>query len=508
MKYIDEIKFPKPSGFTDKYATIRDKFLLKRTEENPADKPPVTKKLLKTIWSEQRIERRGLRTSSGDSICVLCPGNWNFDVGPDFKNAKIIINNKEIAGDIVTDLFFSDWIKFDRGKDPLLKNAVLFVIAWKNTKEDIITDSLGKKIPCLELSSCANNEIDRYNAEFDVENYPGGEGKHRGRCASYNPDKYSLLEHLVAVAGDERVRIKSGVFSEELRERSIADIIYRGLMDGLGYGANRANFRKLADMLPLERIEDVIRAEKFEEKSLRIQSLVLGVSGLIPAIERVNAIDNESEEYISKVRKIWKIIRKDISASEVLKKDSWKFKGLRPFNFPYRRIAALSIILSKYDACGLEKLFNDFLKEVMEGRFSAASFRKKLMCENSGNADYWKRRVSFNARKMASDVSYLGDERTGSIIINTFIPLALALNDDRTKERKLFDFWARIPSRSINSITLCTSTKIGFGKIIKNERTQQGLLQIFRDFCDTKKGTCRECGFPALFTVPVRNFFA
>ena len=52
-------------------------------------------------------------------------------------------------------------------------------------------------------------------------------------------EKYSLLEYIVGLAGDEKVKLKSEVFANQLISESINEIIYKGIMDGLGYGPNR-----------------------------------------------------------------------------------------------------------------------------------------------------------------------------------------------------------------------------------------------------------------------------
>jgi len=109
MKYIDDVKFHNPTNFTDRYKKLRDSTFVKEaeksyiaTEGSPvgATGQPVTEKLVKTIWFDQQIERRGLRTTNGKRIGIISPGEWNFDEGPDFKNAKINLNGQDLTGDV------------------------------------------------------------------------------------------------------------------------------------------------------------------------------------------------------------------------------------------------------------------------------------------------------------------------------------------------------------------------------------------------------------------------
>ncbi|HAX61336.1 MAG TPA: hypothetical protein DCX95_02080 [Elusimicrobia bacterium] len=525
MKYIDDVKFHNPTNFTDRYKKLRDSTFVKETEKPYlATKQPVTEKLVKTIWFDQQIERRGLRTTDGKRIAIITPGEWNFDEGPDFINAKINLNGQDLTGDVEIDIYSSNWKTHKHNKNKNFNNVVLHVFLWSKGKEAKTITQDKKIIPSLELIDYINDDLEIIDSNFDVENYPYSSKVRAGKCAKHTLKKYSLLEYIVGLAGDEKIKLKSDIFANRLAKESINEIIYQGIMDGLGYGPNRENFKKLAEILPLERISEIIKLEKFEEKSVRIQSLFFGVAGLIPEIEKIEMLDDEAKNYIAKIKKIWKTLRQQIKPAETIKKETWKFRGLRPYNFPYRRLAAASLIISRYiDDTGFEKLLQNFTDKVLAGKFKLKNFvdnfppkdkagpplAEKTAATDSSN--FWFYRTTFVSKKFSKPVALLGEERILLILINTFLPAAIAkINkpEDNASIKIILQWWLKQPAISTNRTARITSWRCGFGNIKGvSERVQQGLIQIFRDFCDTKKGTCTDCGFQSIFTMPTGTFF-
>ena len=510
MKYIDDVKFHNPTNFTDRYKKLRDSTFVKEAEKPYiATRQPVTEKLVKTIWFDQQIERRGLKTTDGKRIAIITPGEWNFDEGPDFKNAKINLNGQDLTGDVEIDLYSSNWKTHKHDKNKNFNNVILHVFLWSKGKEAKTITQDKKIIPSLELIDYINDDLEIIDSNFDVENYPYSSKVRAGKCAKWTLKKYSLLEYIVGLAGDEKVKLKSEVFANQLTNESINEKIYKGIMDGLGYGPNRENFRKLAEILPLEKIEEIISQEKFEEKSARIQSLFFGVAGLIPEIEKIETYDDEAKNYIAKIKKIWKTLRQQIKPAEIIKKETWKFKGLRPYNFPYRRIATASLIISRYiDNNGFEKLLQSFTDKVLAGEFKLKKFVDNLKTDASDSSNFWFYKTTFVSKKFSKPVALLGEERILLILINTFLPAAIAKINNMEDRKTIYQWWLKQPAISTNRTARITSWRCGFGNISgQSERIQQGLIQIFRDFCDTKKGTCTDCSFQSIFTMPLGTFF-
>ena len=87
-------------------------------------------------------------------------GEQNIDSGPDFCNAKIIIDGTQWYGNIEMHVFSSEWEKHVITHDPAYNNVILHVVYEHD--QSIVSQS-GINIPCIELKQ----RIDK----TDIKNY-------------------------------------------------------------------------------------------------------------------------------------------------------------------------------------------------------------------------------------------------------------------------------------------------------------------------------------------------
>ncbi len=87
------------------------------------------------------------------------------------------------------------------------------------------------------------------------------------------------------------------------------------------------------------------------------------------------------------------------------------------------------------------------------------------------------------------------------MIINIIIPVLLAYarkREDLVLEEWLFKAYKLHPKLSHNNVTKFMSCRV-FGRdtqkknIVSNARRQQGLIQIFKDFCESDDIACKRC---------------
>lgn len=60
----------------------------------------LTERVVQKIWFRQDFATQGLVTVSGKSIHVKDPGRWNLQEGPDFKEARLLVDGVELDGDV------------------------------------------------------------------------------------------------------------------------------------------------------------------------------------------------------------------------------------------------------------------------------------------------------------------------------------------------------------------------------------------------------------------------
>ena len=70
------------------------------------------------IWQHRLWMPADMKTVDGRRVQVLDPGRLNTDAGPDFFNAKVIIDGQKWAGDIEIHVRASDWHRHRHDHDP------------------------------------------------------------------------------------------------------------------------------------------------------------------------------------------------------------------------------------------------------------------------------------------------------------------------------------------------------------------------------------------------------
>jgi len=106
---------------------------------------------LQSFWRFKSINLKDIKTTCGQTLVIIEPGQYNAHQGPDFKNARIKVGNVEWVGNIELHVLTSDWVKHAHQIDINYKNIILHVV-WVNDTEDYTSS------PLLELSKYIEQE--------------------------------------------------------------------------------------------------------------------------------------------------------------------------------------------------------------------------------------------------------------------------------------------------------------------------------------------------------------
>jgi len=87
--------------------------------------------LLQFIWRYLYFNQSHLATESGEPLQILSTGELNTDAGPDFRNARIRLNNMLREGPVELHIKASDWDRHGHAGDPNYKKVILHVV-WEN----------------------------------------------------------------------------------------------------------------------------------------------------------------------------------------------------------------------------------------------------------------------------------------------------------------------------------------------------------------------------------------
>ncbi len=465
----------------------------------------ISERLLRCIWYDRLYDEHRLRATDAKRITVHSPGTWNLESGPDFRRADLSIGDDRLKGDVELHLEPAGWRLHNHSSDPRYDNVILHVTLMPRKAEtsrrepgrELPMSRHGVEIAETALWDCLNDDLKVLRCALRPDEYPYKSTKNYGRCMG-------MLEHmppeaaqrLLCIAGDARMIAKQRRFAYEAEKSDLDQIAYAAVLEGMGYKTHTRQFGRLAQKLLYAKLRE--RVESVEEKEaaadgIRLtQALLLGAACLLP--EPKDGDSAEAQEYIRGLRALWSENGFEASGGDI----GWRAAAVRPANLPERRIAGAGHVVARsYD----DGFFNSILQRLLKADRAGA---RKACIEflTPGDDDFWSHRYSAHGKRLSKPVALIGRDRALTIVVNSFVPLGLL--SSRTSERAnhndeelVHDFYCGLPSLPPNNITRLMEYRM-FGnssgrRIARSARTQQGLLQIFADWC-SEDPSCENCG--------------
>ena len=212
-----------------------------------------------------------LVTEDGRRFRVLYPGIRNARAGPDFWNAVIATDAGDtITGDVELHLKAPDWYSHRHESDRNYNGVILHVVLWpKGSKASMLQS--GMEAPVASVANVA--------AVLERSDPPENHIL-TSLQLTHEQDVGDALDR----AGDERFLARSRGFRLEIADADPEEVLYRGLMETLGYASNRSPFRELAKRVPFGLLT-CLRDEPPQTRMLALKALLLGAAGLLSAID-------------------------------------------------------------------------------------------------------------------------------------------------------------------------------------------------------------------------------
>ncbi len=466
-------------------------------------------RLIKCVWYDQLLDRKLMKTMDGRHVKVFSQGDWNLTAGPDFMAALIQFDNEDpVRGDVEIHVRSGDWKRHGHHRNSEYDSVILHVCMWNDTGETSVSLADGTKAPELLLSSCLLYDIPTLNGMIDMENYPFNSDSRIGECSLAAAADNARAKQLIEMAARERFFVKSLKFKRELTNRKFRDVLYAGVLEGLGYRRNKVPFRKLAVAVPLSTARKVVKSAPPLERVVALQALYFGASGLFSDIE-IDLWDEETREYCESLAVHWEQHENRIDLSDRLRKKDWTLRGVRPANFPARRVAGLAQMMAAGDGAdiiGAVSSFAEKLKECSDVRAMKSTLDALYAAFIQEGEGYWASHITPAGKVLDKVPSLIGKSLAQTLIINIVLPLLLAaarLDRDTLLQDRLTILFSVFPKLGANQITKIMNYRLwgntkGNTKLIPGESGQQGLIQIFFDFCDENIRDCSNCAFPKM----------
>ncbi|MEW5798402.1 MAG: DUF2851 family protein [Bacteroidota bacterium] len=480
--------------------------------------------LLRHIWSKQLFDASKLVTTDHHSIRVINAGILHRGSGPDFRNAVIEIGGKRFTGDIEFHRAAEDWNNHHHQNDPAYNSVILHVVL--NGSFSQTHSHSGRIIPTVILEPFLRSPIQNIADQLSREEYSSISKPIK--CAAVNDAiDSSLLSNWIRTMYRERVQEKVQRLHERLSDIIISQhriigephppynemidpdeiplpdvnidkelfrqklpweqLLYEGIMDGLGYSNNREGMRSLAENVSILQWKNLSSAR--ELSSAEIQSVLFKASGLLPGVNDLS--DQQSKVYVHQLQALWKELPVQIPLMAV-HSSVWNFSPTRPSNFPTIRIAAAGVLLHKI----LHQSLFKSLVTLIGGKYSSAhsKIEQILNLFDAGDDPFWNYHYSFTEATHQKH-TLLGESRKFDIFINTIVPFiclyAKVFGKNDLAEHCL-NLAVELPLLEDNSILRTMNKHLVKGKIkIEFAFQQQGLIQLNKKYCVGEK--CLEC---------------
>lgn len=455
------------------------------------------------------LRRNALVTFDHRPLEVESPGILNEGSGPDFHGARVRIGGTFFVGDIELHRNVAEWMRHGHQTDPAYNGVILHVVLEGDPLRFPTLVQSGRAVPVLVASSFLNPASQRWIAgsprEGPVWSLPceGRTGRVGGR----------VLSRWIEALADERLEFKVRRLEERLRElafesqRAILEtapsyhrgaedeipvpeiavrdlavrhhwdqVLYEGIMDGLGYARNRRPFLLLARSVTLERLQ----AAGVDTDPLACEALLLGAADLLPDPSAQN--DPQARLRTKVLRELWEDLRGSVPTG-LLSRSDWSRSPLRPSNAPESRIVAaarLIGILTQQD------LFRRIVKTFKEAE-GAPQLLRTLVPALLVKTD--------RSTSSGRPANLLGRSRATDIVANTFIPLVLLyarIFHAPDLRSNALDISASFPPLAGNNVLRFMARHLTGTKVrITTLRRQQGLLQLHGLYC--REDRCSEC---------------
>lgn len=430
--------------------------------------PRVREIAISAAWHAGEIPAH-LVATDGQPIEVIHRGAWSHGLGPDFRDALILVAGRELrAGDIEIHLRTRGWHEHGHHRDPAYDGVILHVVAEDDGSPTRRQD--GALVPVVVVGPPARFVVpDLAGWNWDR---VGGESC-AAALATTQPRR---VRETLCQLGDARLASRTARLEARLETDPPAQILWEELLDGLGFATNREPMRVLAQLARLQQLEDLLQTVPVTARLPLAAGILLGTAGFLPLAPGEAHLGCLDSGDVASLEAAWHNNGAPWRSS-AMPSTSWQRARVRPANHPVPRLlTAAAILATASEEAGVLPLL---LRTLLDRDDPVAALRQ---------------------HSAASGVS-LGVDRALDIIASGVIPFALALagqSGDEGLAAAAAYHWERLPAPAANAVIRRALKQVAgparLGQI--GARGSQGLLQIDTVLCQPRR--CFECPIAAL----------
>ena len=450
-----------PSPAADRYQQLRESGRVKEralfaTPRNPNELE------LQARWFAGDFGKR-FRSVCGKQIDVVQFGVWNRESGPDFHEAAIRVDDSEvIRGAIEFDLSDRSWEAHGHAINAAFEETILHVFVHASEHTFFTRTRSHRNVLQVRVDVAALPEAISGNVPL----------ARPGRCQAPLRDlPAERVRSVIDAASRFRLQRKATRLRSMRETHGADETLFQELAAALGYKQNKLPFTLLAQRLPLALLR------KHGEEA---EALLFGIAGFLEAPD-LSVYQTDTRGYLRSLWDHWWPHREDMQRL-ILPRTLWRLSGARPLNHPQRRLGALAAIARDWPR----------FMHSLGAEDPIAATRAFLL---DLTHPYWTRHYTLASDPAAAEMALVGDSRVAEILANVVFPFLVAEGND------VWSSYHKLPARLSNRRLETGATRL-FGddarrrEFVKTVAHQQGLLQIYEDFCLQDNSDCAHCPFP------------
>lgn len=410
--------------------------------------------LLHFVWKLKLFSTTNLVSTNGETVEIISTGTANLNTGPDFLNAKLVINKQLWAGNVEIHLDSSDWYAHNHETDENYDSVILHVV-WEHSVE--VFRKTNQPIATLELKNYISKELlDNYRQLFS-------KNKNWINCEKdiASVDSFILtnwIERLyVERLENKSVQIQNNVTKLNNNWEAVLFVL---LAKNFGLKINAEAFMNFANSF------DFSIVRKVSGNLVQLEALFFGQAGMLSKEYESEYFENlKKEYYFLQV----KFRLTPISNGQV------QFFRLRPTNFPTIRLSQLAMVYHRHQNLFSKIVEKENIKEFYD-LFDLAT------------SSYWETHFTFETASKKS-VKKITKPFIDLLLINTVIPLKFLYLKSlgKTDISSALNIIAQIKPEKNEIISKFSQLSIKS----KTAFETQALLQLKNEYCN--KQLCLNC---------------
>ncbi len=211
----------------------------------------VAERVVQKIWLRGDFDHHRAVLTDGRKLKIRATGAWNLLGGPDFRGARVVIDGREVAGDVEVHFHAADWRAHGHESDHAYDNVALHVVLFPlGADEQPARRGDGREMPTLVLLPLLHRDLEEYASDDALEGITArDEWRHFEELGAWPGPE---LQRFLLAKARQRWRQKVHFAKLRIERLGWTEAAHHTALEILGYRRNRAAMLAVAARHPLE----------------------------------------------------------------------------------------------------------------------------------------------------------------------------------------------------------------------------------------------------------------